>query len=432
MACTLVTGVGDLDPSLDPGGVLGGDGGPVIDAAGGDATSDAPMPFDAGRDLEAVDIADVGSADRSTGLPNQQHLVWAPKASRWVLFYVASGAPNALRTKISADFVTWTDGAELPLPHAHGGEGRNVAVARATIADKDVFHLALSFRVASDDHREYDARAVLTGEALAFEPPSEVTRSLQASPGLDIDGASVAIAADGFVTHFTGYRTNNPDGTGGTGNAYALRSSIADTGGAWAPTYSNTTIEVVNILCNARATVPFGPDGLLTFYEKGDTEPNPRNVRWSRSSGASWSSELDVFPGSATMAPGDWTVLATNAGDVHVVRRALAGAFDHRRYNGSVMQAAGAIADDALEGGAGIALVPLDGATMMLAGVSVDEAIRATTWNGSAWSAWATMIAPAAGTRRWLSAGGVEGGPAALVWTENRGTTHVIAGIRIR
>lgn len=437
-ACTIVTGVGDLDPSLEPGSLHGADGGTAGDGAppdgapGGDASTDGPPPFDAGKPLVVVDIADVGSADRSTGLPNQQHLVWAPKAARWILFYVASGAPNALRTKISADFVTWNDGAELPLPHAHGGEGRNFAVTRAPIADKDVFHFALSFRIATNDHREYAARATLTGETLAFDAPVEVTRSIMSTSGLDIDGPSVAIAADGFVSHFTGYRTNNPDGSGGTGNAYALRSNVADTGGAWAATYANTTIEVVPILCNARATVPFGGDGLLAFYEKGDLEPNPRNVRWSRSSGSSWSAELDVFGSSASMAPGDWALLPTSGGDVHVVRYALAGALDHRRYNGSVMQVGGTIADEALEGGAGIALVPLDGSAMMLAGVSVSEAIRATTWDGTAWSAWATLIAPATGTRRWLTAGGIASGPAAVVWTENRGATNVIAGIRIR
>jgi hypothetical protein len=430
-ACTLVTGVGDLDPSLAPGVLLGGDGGPggprdAIPAA------DAPPPFDAGEPFDVVDIADVGGADRSTGLSNQQHLVWAPKAARWILFYVTTAAPGALRTKISADFVTWQDGAELVLPHPHGGEGRNFAVARATIADRDVFHLAMSFRVANDDHREYGARAVLTGDALAFETPAEVTRSAASTSSIDVDGPSVAVAGDGFVGHFTGYRTNNADGTGGTGNAYALRSSVADTGGAWSATYANTTIEVVATICNARATVPVGASGLLHFYEKGDLDPNPRNVRWSRTTGSGWSAELDVFDGAAAMAPGDWALLRTGDADVHVVRYALAGTFDHRRYDGAAMQGGAPIAGEALESGAGLALAPLDGSRMVLVGVSPSEALRAATWDGTAWSPWATLVGPAATARRWLTTGGIAGGPSAVAWTENRGSAHVIAGIRIR
>lgn len=131
----MLTGASDLDPSLEAGSLAGGDGAP---------TPDAPPPFDAGKPFTVVDIADVGSADRSTGHADQGHVVWAPKAARWILFYVTSAARTALRTKISPDFATWTDGAELALPHAHGGEGRNVAIARATITDQDVFHFALS------------------------------------------------------------------------------------------------------------------------------------------------------------------------------------------------------------------------------------------------------------------------------------------------
>ena len=85
---------------------------------------------------------------------------------------------------------------------------------------------------------------------------------------------------------------------------------------------------MVATVCNARATVPVGASGLLHFYEKGDLDPNPRNVRWSRASGSGWSAELDVFDGAAAMAPGDWAVLRTGDADVHVVRYALAGTFE--------------------------------------------------------------------------------------------------------
>lgn len=96
------------------------------------------------------------------------------------------------------------------------------------------------------------------------------------------------------------------------------------------------------------------------------------------------------------------------------------------------MRVGGTIADEALEAAAGIAFVPLDAAKTMLVGVSVSEAVRATTWDGTAWSAWATVLGPATAARRWLTSGGVATGPAAIAWTENRGTSLVIAGIRIR
>jgi hypothetical protein len=441
IACNAFTGIGELDPSLteaDGGNASssgGSSSGAIVDDGGG--TTDAPpadaTPFDANQPLAPVDIVDVGTADKSTGLSGQNHLVWAPLAQRWILFYTTSAAPSVLRSKISADFTTWTDGAELALPHANV-DGRNLAIARAPLGAKDVFHLALSFRVAATDRRAYAARAVLTGATLAWNTPSEVTRSIVSDTALDPDGPAIGVSADGFVTLFTGYRTNNPDGSGGTGNQYALRSSVADDGvSAFAPTWTNFTIEIVPTIANARAAVALGQSDLLSVYEYGDFDPIPRNLRWARSNGATWGSELTVFASATPTDPADWAIHRSSDTDVHVVRRTTAGAFEHRRYDGNAMQAGGAIADEVLESGAGVTLVTLDSPSMMLVGAASSEALRGTTWNGTTWSAWSTVLPPvASGTRRWLSSGGAVVGPSAIVWTENRGASHVIAGVRIR
>lgn len=441
-ACNALSGANDLDPTLQLTAAEGGSSssGSTSSSSGGnsndggtttDASTDA-QPFDAGKVIEPIDLVDVGAADKATGFTGGRHLVWAPAASRWVLFYVSSAAPTILRSKISSDFVTWIDGTPLtmPLPNV---DGRNFAVTRATLGGKDVFHVALSFRVAIDDHRAYVARAVLTGETFAWNTPTEVTRSIQSQADLDPDGPAIAISGDGFVTLFTGYRTNNPDG-GGTGNAYVLRASVADDGvAAFTPTWTNTTIEVVPTITNARAAVPIGTTDLLHVYENGDTQPVPKNLRWSRSTGAAWSSELSVFPSASPLDIADWSMLRVADTDVHVVRRTTAGSLEHRRYDGNAVQAGGAIADEVLETGAGIALVPLGAPSVMLGGVASNESIRATTWNGSAWSAWSSVIPPpASATRRWLIAEGAANGPSAFAWTENRGTSNVIAGVRIR
>lgn len=436
IACNALTGVGDLDPSIagSEGGTASSSGGSSSGSVG-DGGVDGPASdasFDAGA-LVPIDIADVGTADKATGLSGQNHLVWAPVAQRWVLLYTTSASPSVLRSRVSADFVTWTAGAELALPHANV-DGRNFAVARATLGAKDVFHVALSFRVAANDRRAYAARAVLAGDTLTWNTPAEVTRSIVSDSALDPDGPAIGVAADGFVTLFTGYRTNNPDGSGGTGNQYALRSSVSDDGGsAFAPAWNNSTIEVVATVTNARAALALGQSDLLSVYEHGDFDPVPRNFRWTRSNGATWASELTVFESASPTDPADWAVLRSSDTDVHVVRRTTAGALQHRRYDGNAMQAGGAIPDEVLENGAGLAFVPLDAPAVLLAGVSSSEAIRATTWNGMAFSAWSDVLPSVTNaTRRWLVSGGAPVGQSALVWTENRGASHVIAGVRIR
>lgn len=442
LACNALTGVSSLEPTLEDGAEggassSGGSSGASSGSTGDDGAVDAPtdsQPFDAGKIIQAIDLVDVGTAGNATGFSGQQHLVWAPVASRWVLFYVTSAAPTELRSKISSDFVTWIDGVTLTMPHPNV-DGRNIAVARATLGGKDVFHVGLSFRLASADHRAYAARAVLTNETFAWNTPVEVTRSTASDDSLDIDGQAIGITNDGYVTLFTGLRTNNADGSGGTGNEYAMRSSVPDDGiAAFTPTWNNTTIEIVPTICNARAGFPLGNDDFLAFYENGSSQPVPNNIRWTRANGTGvWSSELSVFPNNSNMDIADWAVFKMTDTDVHVVRRAMSGGLNHQRYDGVAMQNGSGLADDVLENGAGITLLPLGAPSIMLAGVAASESIRSTTWNGSTWSAWSTLLAaPAAGTRRFLSSGGASAGPSAVVWTEDRGSTHVIAGARIR
>src|SRR6476619_1441399 len=48
-----------------------------------------------------------------SGQAQQTKLVYATGSQRWWLFYMDGAEPKSLKTKYSADFVTWNDGQTL-------------------------------------------------------------------------------------------------------------------------------------------------------------------------------------------------------------------------------------------------------------------------------------------------------------------------------
>lgn len=409
----------------DGGGVLGPDAssGSLPDGGAGDASGPDGVDGSTGPTL----LASAGVVATATGLAQQSHLVWAGGAARWVLFYPKDGAPT-MRTRLSADFVSWTDGPELALPNDHGGDGRNFTVSAATFGTVDVFHFGLSLLATPPLRRHYHLRATLEGGVLTSGDATALSSSTRERADIHPDGPAVAVAEDGDVYDFTGWAGTSDDGTGLTGNPTVWRASAPEAGGAWTPTWSRTDISTVAEISNARAAIALGGPSILAFWESGDLEPEPTNVRFSRTSGTTWSTVGSVFASAAQHAS-DWTVLRVAADDVHAVRRRSTGTLDHRRYDGSTWRDGSAIAPEPLVKGAGLVLVQgASGPTLV--GLKADGTIRATSWQAAGWGAWIVLAPPAAG-RAWLT-GVSSAGHAAIAWTETAGTSRVIAGLRLR
>lgn len=387
------------------------------------ATDDASAGADAAASPLPVTIASAAGVAFASGNAQQQHLVFLQETRTWVLFHLASASPHLLLTKTSRDFATWTDGPSLALPHAHGNEGRKLCAASGVAGTVDVAHVGLSLRLADGDRRYFDARLV-AGNALAFSPIQEVSRSTVNAPRLEQDGCSVVMGTDGFVTHFTGVHSVGS----GTGNAYVFRSSVADDGAAtWTPTWGLTDIETVPQIVSARASVALDSGALLFLYESATIEPDAQNLRYTRSSSGAWSAEQNVFAAGEAMNVNDWTALRVGYDDIHVVRLRKNGPLDVRRYVGTAFVDGPSPAPVTLAEGGGLVLASTpDGATLFA--FDPAGALRASTWNGGTYGAWRERLPALAGRSALAGANARTAAASALIWTEN----GQIVGLRLR
>jgi hypothetical protein len=422
IACSLSLEGYTSDDTTDGGSDGGGDGpGSGDDGPNGDDGGHASIP--------PVQITTTGQVGKATGLPMQSHLVFAEHAGRWVLFFVDTSTPTELRTRISTDFKTWKDADSLDLPAPHGNEGRNFAIAYAPLGPADIFEVAISAKFGSANRRHHVSRAALAGDTIGFGAITQQCMTPSGDSTLDPDGPAIAIANDGYVHDFTGWWTNLPDGGGGTGNEWVFRSSIADVGGVFTPTWSGTSIEGVPNICNARGALPIGGADVLSFWEKGDSEPNPQNVRFARMSGGSWSSPSDIFKPPGKMDPGDFAALVVSPTEAHAVRIRLDGNLDHARYDGNKWSGGGSIPPEKVTVGGGIALVLGTGGPMLLALADGGGDVRGTTWNGTAWSTWSTIVPK--GTPR-TALVGWSSSKSAVAWTETSGSGFAIGAFQLR
>ena len=421
-----------LAVSLDglTGGGHTGDGGlAAADGAIDAPTTDAAADVEAGGGLEPSLLAHTGGT-YATGDAQQVHLVYATHARLWWLFVADAATPNAIGTRSSDDFVTWTAGPALTLPAGHDGDGRNFSVAYADRNGRDVVHLSISLRPDKADFRHYHARAAIDGAQLAFEGPDLLDEVPANDDTLVPDGPSTAVASSGIVVDTSGLSMKDDGGTG-YGNEYAWRSTASDNG---APTWkaawnARDIVEVVPLVSNARALVPFASDSVLAMWEKADVEPNPTDVRFSRIVGTTWSASGNVFGRSDPLDKNDWSVWRVTDTEVHAVRRSLAGAFDHRIFDGTKWQGGAQIARDPGVAGTGLVLVGrAGGVTLVQIGSDAANSLRTSTFANGAWSAWTTLLGtPAARTSLTRAS---TTGPAALVWTETKpGAGQDIAGL---
>jgi hypothetical protein len=451
---------GNPDGASDDGPT---EGSPVGDDAPEDTRIDAPTTF---SPTPVAILASNGIATQ-TGNAQQQHLVFATNSQRWWFFYLDAD-PNLLKTKWSIDFTTWNDGASLTLPMGHGGEGRNFSVAYKDIAGRDVVHVATSLH---DPPKRivYETRATIAGDAITWEAPSyvhdlDVTDNVdgglqaagsQGSDSCDPDGVDVTIGADGHVYVATSW-VSVPgccycDSNFGT-------STNTDNGGAFdggyqAPLYHYT----VNGTTSAREIISLASGNLVAGWESADNNP-PSNVTWATRSAGVFSDEyqnqpeFEVFPEDANAAfseiqeKNDWSFCKVDDTHIHALHRKYkltdAGAstgesrrFEHYLFSGGSWTFVSSLADDVGEPGTGVVLVT-NGSHLLAATIAHDGvgSIRYATWNGSAWTAWSSLVGPDGGanTRAYLSGTDcADSDHPAILWTEGANPPYQVVAVPV-
>jgi hypothetical protein len=387
--------------TTNDGGAL--DGAPALDAG-----ADAP-PAEAVSSGGVVVATNVGVYWAGGG-PQQHHIHYAEKTGAWVLFLVDGAAPDRIQTRVSADLASWTPGASLTLPHAHGGDGRCFDVAYRSAA-ADVFHVGVSLSD-GETRSHYHARGRVQAGALSFDAPVHLGPSATASSSVvEPDAPSLTFLPNGKVLSTTGFITSGTS----IGDFNVLVSKAADTGAElWSPDHEPfIKIESSPNFVNARALAPM-PTGAFAAWERGDAEPTPNQLAYAVLNGTSWSSaSVATFPNEPFPAT-DWGLAVTKDGIVHGVR------WSGGTYRHVVRQ------DEAGRDGApmptaphadrqGLVLLDVAGTITAFALTAQTGAIRRTRLVGDAWSSWEEIAPPDPG-RRYLS-GNVGGGRAVLLWT---------------
>jgi hypothetical protein len=419
---------------------------PGADASGDDTIApDAPSVDDGGQhDEEALDAADADAARdpaatlaqagpiaTGTGLAQQTHILYATHSARWWLFWIAAGQPQQLQVSSSPDFVTWTAATPLALPAAHGGIGGNFSATYADLGGVDVVHLTFSLHFAPSDSRHLHARATLSGGAILWGQPLQLTQ-IDSTLG-DPDGPATMVMPDGHVWDSTGWAQYL-----GTGNEVAWESSGTDQGTSWDGVFGGQQgIATATDTVNARAlfTVGTGADP-FALWDLGDQEPYPSNVGWSQNT-IGWSLMPGiVFPTGKMQSSDDWDAVLVSPTDLRVLRRTIDSNYDHLSYDGSSWTTMAAPPSDPGLIGTGVVAIS-DGPRVAIVAIGSDPAssVRMTEWTGVSWSAWTTLDGFPA--QRGALSGWSSTGHAAVIWTEapagqDAGGNYVVMGMPVQ
>lgn len=384
-ACSLTT---DLEGFTSSDG---GQDGSTLDASGDD---DVLVPDDDSGASKGEVVIATNASDYAAGAAQQHHVHFAQNLGAYVVFYLSANEKESVKTRLTSDFVTFTDGPSIPLPRPHDGDGRNLDVAYASLAGADVFHLVISIH--GGGYYSYRARLRLKDGATAIDETTELGHAQSAVTTLDPDGPAIAIAA-GRVVISSGYNALKEEHIGNTVTFVA--STIDDGAESWDHSFaSGVELETAQDVVNARALVVY-PGGASLVWERGDGEPRPKSLARALFDGTKWTPASRLGFSSAAFDVADWSEVATSDGRVHVVRFANGG-YEHRYLI------------DAENGGFPIpALVPAEGDGLVLlardaspiaVALSKDRALKRSILDGTTWSAW-TDVAPADDARRHLS-----------------------------
>jgi hypothetical protein len=432
-----------------PGCGLGVSGlGVLADASGDDAlppdeasTDDGPAPHrdgapdgpddDASSQDPAVTLTQVGSVAAGTGLAQQTHVLYATHSARWWLFWIDAGQPQQLQVSSSPDFATWTAAIPLALPAAHDGVGGNFSAAYADLGGVDVVHLTLSLHFAPSDSRHLHVRATLSGGAIVWGSPQQLTQ-INSTLG-DPDGPATMVTPDGHVWDSTGWANYF-----GTGNEVAWSSTGTDQGTSWDGNFGlqqGLATATNNVKSRALFTVGSGVSP-FALWDLGDKEPDPSNVSWSQNGTLGWSvSPGTVFPSGNTQSIDDWDAVQVSPADLRVVRRTIDSNYDHLRYDGSNWTTLAAPPSDPGLIETGVVTLS-DGPRVAIVAIGSDPAssVRMTEWTGVAWSSWTTLDGSPA-QRSALSAWSSPG-HTAVIWTQTAvgqdAGSYVVAGMTVK
>jgi hypothetical protein len=271
-------------------------------------------------------------------------------------------------------------------------------------------------------------RGVISGSSIAWGSPIDVCQ-ISAGPS-GADGTATIVAASGDVWDSTGYVVSQ-NSTAGHFNADVFRASTADTTTTWTASFAQTTVEIVDTTSNARTFVQgVAP---ISFWESGDQDPIPTNVRVSAWTG-SWSAPVNVFPQSAPQDPNDWDAVALAGGEVHVVRALQSGGYEHVSGTTSLAIASPPSTIPRTTG-SGLVLLA-DPSHLAAFDLGSDGSVQESKWTSSQFSTW-TILAPAR-TRAFLSGfcpdldAHPEAGGCALIWTEPSSGGHSIVGTLVQ
>jgi hypothetical protein len=427
-ACTLLTPLDDLGGGDAAGDVIASD-------APADAAVDGPVDAGPGADAPTSDggpvvIAQTYTVANGSGLAQQTHVIWA--AGAWWFFYIDSNDATLLKTRRSIDFVQWTDGPSITLPYAHSNDARAFSVGYANVAGADVVHITFGFERPGNTYVRMHARGVISGATFttgSFATVDTVTST--STQYLIPDGTVTAVGSDGYVTDTSGWQAAQDD-AGTVGKPIAWRSTSADLGNTWssgfgAPVDLAPTWGQPPPIVHAREIATLSGGDTIVAWQEGFVA---FNVLFSEYSGGSWSPDSTVFGAyNDTFNPDDWSLFVRSPTDVHGVRR-YNGAYEHVRFNGTAWNAGATIPNDPYAAGTGVFVGHTStGVGAFAIADDGSSSVRATVWDGAAWSQWTTLVSTSA--TRTLLAGYSSQAEAktALIWTEPNGAGYQVVGV---
>ncbi|HEY0252404.1 MAG TPA: hypothetical protein VGC41_12805, partial [Kofleriaceae bacterium] len=372
----------------------------------------------------AVPIASTGTVTTPSGQGSQIHGFYSDVQHEWWVLYTSSAAPTKVQTMHSTDFQAFTAGPSVDLNHAIGN-GNNLAVAHRMLGDHEIMHVAQAW---DQGFGRSHVRAELTSSGLVWGGAQDIAENGTTTP----DGPAVAITEAGQVIDGTGYlqTPQNPPLTPcGNGDVVMYTANQLDDGTTSfdAMTYKQEVIWCVPTHVNARW---LGTDGdtIYHLYDDGLTDPNTVNIPYQVRRANTWlpleqtyTVPPSVFVGDIAFDIADWD--ATIVGrKLHAVRRnGMSLALEHRVLDldgiGGFVNG-GAMGSEAGVSGTGVIVAPYGTgviAVQITATASAEPIIYAF-YDGTKWTAWHTLDAPASAKRTGLSA--IPGPRPALLWTE--------------
>jgi hypothetical protein len=396
----------------------------------------------------SVLVPSAGGKVFATGYGEETHLIYAVHDQRYWFFYV-DDTTGVIRTRVSPDLATWTDGDMIGVGMA---DGNNFSVAYADVQGTDVVHLvANAISTVDPQTATKHVRATIASRSLV------VTDQVLLDDTVDNNGAgtcpsdapSVTILPDGHVYDVTAWTVHS--GSACDTNVYA--SVGVDRGVSWTSgfvhdgyyvsepgfTYSHELLT----LPDAGIALAVWPDddnynGISTEFTAIDWAFSPTFALDAGAPGTSGT----VADGSAqlftttqvAMSSDDWTTCRLSDSNIHVVRHTLmpsgpiVEAFEEAVWTGAGWSLVPAAPPVQGTSNTGVALVSGPDPTrgMLLAVLAVDNTLNVARWTSA--GGW-TKVGSLPGTvqRQSLAGSGCGSRHPYVFWTEGAGPYAIMA-----